>query len=60
MDEEEKAPYEELATEDQKRFDRQTAELKSKGYFKLEDGTKSTDPANAALFKQKGKPNKST
>ena len=51
--EKEKAPYIKLAEEDKKRFDRQVEELKKKGYYTLEDGSKSTDPANASLLQRK-------
>ena len=52
MSDKEKAPYEKLATEDKQRADAQTAAMASKGYFLLDDGSKSTDPANAGLAKK--------
>jgi len=58
MTEKEKAPYEKLAADDKIRFDKQTKELESKGWFKMEDGTKSTDPANAHLAKKVAKAKK--
>lgn len=53
MSEKEKAPYEKLKEKDATRYANQLAEREKKGYFKLEDGTKSTDPDNAKLFKVK-------
>ena len=44
MNEKEKAPYVKKAEADEKRYQKQAEELKAKGYYKLEDGTKSTDP----------------
>lgn len=41
--EEQKAPYLKMANEDQKRVVRQTDELKKRGYYTLNDGSKSTD-----------------
>lgn len=52
MSEKEKAPYEKQAVEDKQRFDAQTAAMASKGYFLLDDGSKSTDPENAKLAKK--------
>ena len=43
MDDEEKKPFEKLKELDQERFDRQIEEIDEKGYFTLEDGTKSCD-----------------
>ena len=40
--------------------DKQTAELKKKGFYTLEDGSKSTDPQNAHLLKIKKKRTKKT
>jgi len=53
--EEDKVPYQKLEAADKKRHDHQVEELKKHGYYKLEDGSKSTDPQNAALFKIKKK-----
>lgn len=55
MNEKDKAPYTKMADEDKKRFEKQIAEREKKGYFLLEDKSKSTDPANAKLFKEKKK-----
>lgn len=43
MTEEEKEPYELDSQKDKQRKERQEKELEEKGYFTLEDGTKSTD-----------------
>jgi hypothetical protein len=51
MNEKEKAPFEKLAQDDKARVEKQLNELEKKGYFKLDDGTKSTDPVNAHLAK---------
>jgi len=53
--EEQKAPYVKMAEEDQKRVTRQTEELKRLGYYKLDDGSKSTDIQNKHLLKVKVK-----
>ena len=53
MSEKEKEPYEAMKLKDQKRREKQQAEREKKGFFILEDGSKSTDPANAKLFKEK-------
>lgn len=53
MSDKEKEPYEAMKLKDQKRRDKQLAEREKKGFFFLEDGSKSTDPANAKLFKEK-------
>ena len=53
MSDKEKAPFEKLATEDKARYEKQTNELETKGFFKMGDGSKSTDPANAHLAKVK-------
>ena len=52
MNEKEKTPFEKLATEDKVRVEKQMKQLATKGYFMMEDGTKSTDPANAHLAKK--------
>jgi len=52
MSEKEKAPFDKQAADDKVRFEKQTKELETKGWFKMEDGTKSTDPANAHLAKK--------
>jgi hypothetical protein len=43
MTEDEKKPYNDLQKKDQKRFDAQIGEIGKKGYFTLEDGSKSCD-----------------
>ncbi len=48
---EEKAPYEKLHLEDKTRHEKQLKMLELKGYFRLDDGSKSTDPENAHLVK---------
>ena len=55
-----KAPYQKMADESKVRFEKQVAELKKKGYYTLEDGSKSTDPQNAQLLKVKKKTTKKT
>ena len=55
MSDKEKAPYEKMAEEDKKRFERQMTEREKKGYFLLDDKSKSTDPANSKMFKEKKK-----
>jgi hypothetical protein len=42
-----------MAEEDKIRYEKQLAEREKKGFFFLEDKTKSTDPQNAKLFKPK-------
>ena len=39
----EKKKYEDLAVKDRKRFETQSAELSKKGFFKMDDGSKSSD-----------------
>ena len=41
--------------EDKLRHERQTAELKKKGYFTLDDGSKSTDAENVKMLQPKKK-----
>ena len=43
MSEAEKAPFEEAAKADKKRYDREKDELEQKGFFTLADGSRSTD-----------------
>ena len=57
---EDKAPYVKMAEESKVRFEKQVDELKKKGYYTLEDGSKSTDPQNATLLKVKKKTIKKT
>ena len=42
--------YKKMHEEDKLRHERQTAELKKKGYFTLDDGTKSTDAENVKML----------
>ena len=53
MSEKEKEPYVKLSEKDKARFERQNAEREKKGFFMLDDNSKSTDPENAKLFKRK-------
>ena len=46
MSDGEKAEYEKMADADKVRYEKQVAEREKKGYFILEDKSKSTDPAN--------------
>ena len=55
MSEEEKAPYTDRSNLSKARVDKQRKELKAKGYYTLEDGSKSTDPENLHLLKLKKK-----
>ena len=58
MSDEEKRPYEDKSGAAKAVAEKQTAELKKKGYYTLEDGSKSTDPQNAHLLKIKKKRSK--
>ena len=53
MSEKDKEPYEAMKQRDLKRREKQLAEREKKGFFLLEDGSKSTDAANANHFKEK-------
>ena len=53
LPDEEKQPYHDLAAQAKERVAKQTVELQKKGYYTLENGTKSTDAANAHLLKVK-------
>ena len=55
LTDEEKEPYVKKNLDDKKRHADQKAELAKKGYFTMTDGSKSTDEANAHLFKEKKK-----
>ena len=55
MSEAERAPYVEMSEQAKAKVDEQKKELKEKGYYTLEDGSKSTDPQNSHLLKVKGK-----
>jgi len=52
MGDKERAPYEKMHDTDVARVEKQNAERAKKGYFTLDDGSKSTDEKNAKLFKQ--------
>ena len=54
MDEKAKKKYNDLHDKDQERYDRQVQELETKGYFILEDGSKSTDHAQKKFKYPKG------
>lgn len=53
MDDKARKPYLSKAEADKSRFEKQCAEREKKGFFTLDDKSKSTDPKNAKLFKQK-------
>ena len=53
MSDAEKQPFLTKAEESKELYEKQKVELKKKGYYTLENGTKSTDPENAHLFKVK-------
>jgi hypothetical protein len=53
MTDKDKEPYSRMADGDKKRLEKQMAEREKKGYFLLDDKSKSTDPANSKLFKDK-------
>ena len=53
MSEKEKEPFLKLSDKDKARFEKQQAEREKKGFFTLDDNSKSTDPENAKLFKRK-------
>lgn len=53
MSDKEKEKFVKLAQADKVRHDNQMAEREKKGYFVLDDKSKSTDPKNATLFKVK-------
>ena len=55
MTDKQKQPYNKLSEDDRVRHDKQVEEKKKKGYFLLEDNSKSTDPGNAKLFKKRKK-----
>lgn len=59
MTEEEKAPFEQLSLKDAGRRDKQLAELTQRGYFTLEDGSKSTDEKNVPKKRKSMKATKS-
>ena len=54
MDAKAKAKYIALHEEDVTRFEKQTAELESKGYFTMKDGTKSTEQVQKKFKYPKG------
>ena len=53
MSEKDKEPYTKKSEADKVRYEKQVAENLKQGWFKMADGTKSTDPNNAKLFKAK-------
>ena len=53
MSEEEKKPYVDKQEQSKQRVEKQRVELGKKGFYTLEDGSKSTDPANSHLLKVK-------
>ncbi len=53
MSEKDKEPYTKKSEADKVRYEKQVADNLKQGWFKLADGTKSTDPENAKLFKAK-------
>ena len=55
MSDEDKVPYKELAELDKLRRVAQLEELMDKGYFTMEDGSKSTDAKNIKYSRSKGK-----
>ena len=60
MTEEEKQPFEAMSKRAEEMREAQIEELKKKGYYTLEDGSKSTDDANKSLFKIKKKRSQKT
>jgi hypothetical protein len=57
MSEKEKMPYDKLNEQDKVRQQKQKDEIAKKGYFMMEDGSKSTDAKNVPK-KRKSKVNK--
>lgn len=55
LTDEEKEPFVALNLSDKKKEADRKAMVEAKGYFLMDDGTKSTDPSNAKLFKEKKK-----
>lgn len=53
LDDKAKQPYEKMALKDKERCDKQKADLEKKGYFILDDGSKSTDEKNIPKKKAK-------
>ena len=53
MSESEKMPYNKQADLDKVRYEKQCAELDKKGFFILDNGTKSTDPENVPRQKKR-------
>jgi len=53
MSDSDKARYVVMSEKDKTRYERQLSEREKKGFFTLEDKSKSTDPENAKLFKKK-------
>lgn len=55
MTDDDKTPYSRMCDKDKERYERQMSEREKMGYFLLDDKSKSTDEANAKLFKEKKK-----
>jgi hypothetical protein len=55
MDEAEKKKYNDMNAKDKLRQEKQLTDLKSRGYFVLEDGSKSTDEKNVPKLSRKAK-----
>ena len=53
MSDDQKQPYTKMSTADGLRHDKHVEELKEKGYFTLEDGSKSTDPKKSKIVKKR-------
>jgi hypothetical protein len=50
MDEAARKPYTDQSAKEKEVIDKYKADIKSKGYFLLPDGSKSTDSKNAGMF----------
>ena len=59
MTDAQRQPYNGMNAADKTRQQKQEAELEKKGYFLLEDGTKSTDPQNVPKKRKTSKVSKS-
>lgn len=55
MTEKQKKKYQTLSDKDQERFENQTKMLQEKGYFILENGSKSTDDQNVSKLNNQKK-----
>lgn len=54
----EKEPFEKMHLDEVKLHDSRMEQREKHGFFKFQDGTKSTDPANAKLVKKEKKVSK--